>query len=219
MDWKTREFWIVIILLLATGIYVNILRYTRVAVTEEVDLTQLPADFGDWRLEETISLGKATEEILKSDQNVWRKYINSRGRSVGFFVAYFKDQKYGAQIHSPIHCVPGGGWKIIDRGTYRLDVRNPEARLFKINKMINSNGKYNEIMLYWYCTRSGIITSEYQLKFDLAKNALFRKPTDAALIRINLLIAENDLSETLQSASQFIEAMLPSLQHILPFKK
>lgn len=218
MDWKSKSYWLVCTLLVLTGIYVHVLRYTRVVVPEPVNLAQLPLNCGDWRLEQSIGLGQATEEILQSDQHVWRKYVNSDGRSLGLFVAYFKDQKYGAQIHSPIHCVPGGGWKIVDRGSYSLAVQQPVPRVFKVNKMLNSNGRYHEVMLYWFWTRSGIITSEYQLKLDLAKNALFRKPTDAAIIRLNLLLLDNNHPETLQVATSFIEAIFPALQQILPFE-
>lgn len=219
MDWRSKSYWVVCSLLVLTGIYVHVLRYSRVAVAEAVDLAQLPTKFADWRLEQSIGLGQATEEILQSDQHVWRKYINLQGRSIGLFVAYFKDQKYGAQIHSPIHCVPGGGWKIVDRGEYLLSVQQPVPRSFKINKMINSNGRYHEVMLYWFWTRSGVIASEYQLKLDLAKNALFRQPTDAAIIRLNLLLVNNDQTKTLQIATSFIESIFPALQQALPFER
>lgn len=217
MNFHSKSYWLVCLLLVVTGSYVHILRYTRVGILEQVDLAQLPTHLADWRLEQSIGLGQATEEILRSDQHVWRRYVNSQGRSLGFFVAYFKDQKYGAQIHSPVHCVPGGGWKIVDRGVYQLKIGNPEPCVFNINKMINSNGRYHEMMLYWFWTRSGIITSEYQLKLDLAKNALFRKPTDAAIIRLNLLLANHSQTETLQIATSFIEAIFPALQQTFPF--
>ena len=83
--------------------------------------------------------------------------------------------------------------------------------------MINSNGRAKQLMLYWFWTRSGIITSEYGLKIDLAKNALFRKPTDAAFIRIDLPIINNNLHRSLQVASGFIQDIFPTLKETLPF--
>ncbi len=98
-----------------------------------------------------------------------------------------------------------------------MEVHSSPARELKMNKMINSDGKYKEIMLYWFWTRSGIITSEYALKIDLAKNALFRKPTDAAFVRLNFPIINNDQTKTLQIASQFISQIFPSVNEVLPF--
>lgn len=219
MNWKSKEYWIVIILLLLTGIYVNILRYTRVNVQEQIELSDIPENFIEWKVEQTFDMGEKMLNILKSDQEVWQRYINAQGYTIGLFVAYFKDQKYGAQIHSPIHCVPGGGWKIIHRGKYEMEVHGSDTRELKMNKMINSNGRYKEIMLYWFWTRSGIITSEYILKIDLAKNALLRRPTDAAFVRINLPIIENDQNKTLQIASGFIQQIFPSILQVLPFQE
>lgn len=217
MNWKSKQYWIVITLLVLTGIYVNILRYTRVMVTEQIELSDIPLNFSGWQVEKTFEMDDRTLNILKSDQEVWRRYVSDEGYNIGLFVAYFKDQKYGAQIHSPIHCVPGGGWKIIHRGKYRMEVHSSPARDLKMNKMINSNDRYKEIMLYWFWTRSGVITSEYGLKIDLAKNALFRKPTDAAFVRFNFPIIDNDQTKTLQIASDFIQQIFPSVRDVLPF--
>jgi hypothetical protein len=38
-------------------------------------------------------------------------------------------------------------------------------------------------MLYWFETRSGFVTGEYALKWDLVRNSLARRPTDAVFIR------------------------------------
>jgi len=218
MNWKSKGFWFVVGLLLVTGIYGNILRYTRVSVHEQIELSDIPMNFSDWKAEQTLVMDEKTLNILKSDQEVWRRYVSDEGYTIGLFVAYFKDQKYGAQIHSPIHCVPGGGWKIIHRGKYSIEVHSSPAREIKMNKMINSNGHQKQLMLYWFWTRSGIITSEYGLKIDLAKNALFRKPTDAAFIRIDLPYFEHDPAKTLQSASDFIQQVFPSVKDVLPFE-
>ena len=218
MNWKSKEFWIVVVLLLITGVYVNILRYSRVSVREQVNLAVVPMNFGEWQAENFL-MDQKTLDILKSDQYVWRKYSDSSGQTIGLFVAYFKDQKYGAQIHSPRHCLPGGGWKIVDKATHNIQVHCSPPHELKMNKLVNSNGRFKDLMLYLFWTRSGAITSEYGLKFDLAKNALLRKPTDAAFIRINLPIVKNDPSESLQLASQFISEIYPALQNILPFEK
>lgn len=218
MNWKSKEFWIVVVLLLITGAYVNILRYSRVSVREQVDLAVVPMNFREWQAE-SFFMNQKTLDILKSDQYVWRKYSNPRGQTIGLFVAYFKDQKYGAQIHSPKHCLPGGGWKIVSKETHSIEMHSSPINKIKMNKLINSNGRNKELMLYWFWTRSGAITSEFGLKFDLAKNALLRKPTDAAFIRIDLPMLENNPSESLQLASQFTSEIYPVIKNILPFEK
>ena len=74
-------------------------------------------------------------------------------------------------------------------------------------------------MIYWYWTRNGTIINELGLKLNLAKNALLRQPTDAAFIRINLTIKDNDPSKTSHLAIQFIANIFPTLKDVLPFEK
>jgi EpsI family protein len=218
MELKSKRYWLVVALLLVTGIYVHILRYTRILVKEQVNLEALPMKIGKWQAEENLVMEEDIKEILKSSQDLWRAYTDSNHQQIDFFMAYFKDQKYGEQIHSPKHCLPGSGWKIVDRETFVVQLQDSPAAQLKINKLVISKKYFNEIMLYWFWTRSGVITSEYELKFSLAKNALLRNPTDAAFIRINLPLPQGDRSKALQAASQFISDIFPEITNVLPFQ-
>lgn len=218
MELKSKRYWLVVGLLLVTGIYVHILRYTRVSVEEQVTLKALPMRIGEWQAEENLLVDEDIKEVLKSSQDLWRAYADSNQQQLGLFMAYFQDQKYGEQVHSPKHCLPGSGWKIIDRETFVVQLKESPARQLKINKLVISKKHFNEIMLYWFWTRSGVITSEYDLKFSLAKNALLRNPTDAAFIRINLPLLQKDQSHALQVGSKFISDIFPEIKNVLPFE-
>ncbi len=216
MSWKSKEYWIIFILLLITGIYINILRYSQNHAPELINLTDISTTTGEWQVNKNFSLDDKTQYILKTDQYIWRKYANSRGTNISLFVSYYKNQKYGEQIHSPKHCLPGSGWKIINKEIFTIPIHNSPVYKLKINKLVNSNGQHSELVLYWFWTRNGTITSEYNLKFDLAKNSLLRKPTDAAFIRINLAVKKTS-PEAMLTASQFITEIFPSINKILPF--
>jgi len=218
MEFKSKKFWIVSILLMLGGIYGHVLRYTRVPIKQQINLEQFPDSFGDWHMDGDFKLDEGTKSILKSNQDLWRNYINSNGETAELFIAYFKDQKYGEQIHSPRHCLPGSGWKIVEKENFYVDVRHSPAIRLKMNKLVVSKNQTRGLMLYWFWTRSGIITNEYHLKFALAKNALFRRPTDAAFIRLNFPLAEDDQDKVLQIASQFISQVFPAIKKILPFE-
>ena len=218
MELKSKRYWFVIALLLFTGIYVHILRYTRVSIREHVDLKAFPMTLGNWQSKENLIIDEDEREVLKSTQDLWRNYTDSDNHEIGLFIAYFKDQKYGEQIHSPKHCLPGSGWEITDKEPFHVQIQNSSYDQLKINKLIISQKNYNEIMLYWFWTRSGIITSEYDLKFNLAKNALLRNPTDAAFIRISFPFTENNRAEVLQKASNFISDIFPAVKNVLPFE-
>jgi len=46
-------------------------------------------------------------------------------------------------------------------------------------------------VLYWFRTQSGATAGEYALKWDLVKNSLARRPTNAAFIRYNAASADS----------------------------
>ncbi|MBN2010267.1 EpsI family protein [candidate division KSB1 bacterium] len=214
MNFRTKEFWIVISLLLIAGVYSYVLRYSRVSANEVVQLESFPRQIDSWKMSHTYFMDDKTLDVLKSDQYIWRVYNDDQNNSVNLLITYFNDQKYGAQIHSPKHCLPGGGWKILNKEENSINVNN---ELIHVNKMIIGNSRTKELMIYWFWTRSGIITSELGLKADLAKNALFRKPTDAAFIRINTTYNDGNFQD--DKVILFIDKILPLIDQILPFKK
>lgn len=218
MDWKSKKYWLTLALFVMTAVYVNLLRFSNISVQEKIDLNRLPMQINEWYAR-SVFLNERTQNVLNADKTVWRRFNNTAGQTIWLFVAYFKDQKYGAQIHSPKHCLPGSGWKILNKGEYNFRIDNSLYNDIRTNLLITTDGKSKEMMFYWFWTRSGTITSEIGLKMDLAKNALLRNPTDASLIRLNLKIVDNNAKKTIELASQFINDIFPHLLNILPFTK
>ena len=72
-------------------------------------------------------------------------------------------------------------------------------------------------MLYWYQTRSGWLAKETSLKFELARNSLMRKPTDAAFVRIISPGSEGGSETSLQLLKEFWSEIAPNLNDALPF--
>jgi EpsI family protein len=214
--WKKKEFLLIVALLVITGIYVNLIRYARVSATETVTLNQLPNQLASWTSVYNFPMDNQTMSVLQASDYIWRNYRNEKGENCTLFLSYFKDQQYGAQIHSPKHCLPGGGWKILDKSEITIPVSGENI---KINRLLISNGKISDVMLYWFCTRSGPITNEFGLKIDLAKNSLFRQPTDAAFIRINLPFRQDVGYNEHQFTTEIINAFYPAIKSALPFFK
>jgi EpsI family protein len=214
MDFKKKEFWIVLILFVLTGILINILRYSRVESKILPLFSSLPLQLGDWDGQEYF-FSDETNQVLKADTYAFRKYTSCEGKELWLFVAYFKSQKYGSQIHSPKNCLPGSGWKIMSRK--KILIKTDTSSDLKVNKLLISDKLSREVMYYWFQTRSGIITSELGLKLDLVLNSLKRAPTDAAFIRINLPLNQLSEKEAQLVLEDFLKAFLPKIKEILPF--
>jgi hypothetical protein len=64
-------------------------------------------------------------------------------------------------------------------------------------------------MVYWFHTRNGTVTGEYALKWDLVRNALARRPTDALFVRYHAP------KKDAQAMYVLMQQLDPSLRQIL----
>lgn len=171
---------IAILVLGSAGLFARNLDAHRASPSVLPDLARLPDVLDGWRSRD-VELSEAVAEVLDGDVTLQRIYRREDGTEVHLFVAYFAEQAVNSQIHSPRHCVPGSGWQIAAMEPVTLGLPGgpqPATRM-----LIQRQGFNDEEMLYWFRTRSGSVTGEYALKWDLVKNALARRPTDAAFIR------------------------------------
>ncbi|MBN2226854.1 MAG: EpsI family protein [candidate division Zixibacteria bacterium] len=205
---------IAIILIVLGGIGGNVLRYTEVAPDRPADFGLIPNAYNGYVGTEQF-FSDATYDVLKADLTTFRDFTGSDGSRVGLFAAYFSSQKYGSQIHSPKHCLPGGGWRIDDIHPYQLHL--PGGITKEVNRSVISNRNSGAVMLYWFETRSGAIRSEYGLKLDLVKNSLLFRPTDAAIIRLTVNAPGGNVDLATRQAESFLQAFYPSIQNALPF--
>ena len=215
MNWKKADFWVVVGLVVLTGILVNLLRYSEVRPQTRPHLSSLPVQSGNWQGERT-HFDETTYEVLKADESLLTFFRSPQGQ-VWLFVAYFESQKYGSQIHSPKNCLPGSGWKILKKEKVKTNLASLKGKKLEMNRLVISDGTSQQLMLYWFVTRSGIITNEFALKLDLVFNSLKRKPTDAAFVRISLPFEQGREEEAWEVAADFMSNFVPQIDQALGF--
>ncbi|HUV30609.1 MAG TPA: EpsI family protein [Acidobacteriota bacterium] len=155
-------------------------------------------------------------DILQADTTTLRLYVSPEGDAYWMFVGYFQSQKYGSQIHSPRHCLPGSGWKIERLEPYRLPL--PDGGHKTVNRLIIRDREQKQLMLYWFETRSGTIRSEFALKWNLMVNSLLLRPTDVAFVRVNLPIGSDEtIDNTADRAVRYLQTFYLDLERALPF--
>lgn len=175
-------FRLIIILLVVAGALTYTLRYLKVEPDRMADFKAIPMSLDEWDSEE-IFFSEETYQILKASLSTMRVYRSESRLNPVLFIGYFEDQKYGSQIHSPRHCLPGSGWGILSQRTEEIEINGQKQAL---NRVIIGAREDRQLMYYWFETRTGKITSEFMLKLNLFFNALFMRPTDAAFIRLTV---------------------------------
>jgi len=216
LAWKSKAYWAAVGLILPTGAYTGILKRTSVPPGRTPDLSRIPLVVGSWRGEQQL-LADWEYRILQVDQSLNVRYVHPSGEVMWLFIGYFRNQKYGAQIHSPKNCLPGGGWKILAQKRFRLKPPDSPFDPVPLTYLLISNGREEQVMLYWFETRKGKIANEFYLKFDLLVNSLLYRPTAAAFVRFNMPVTNGETQQTLETLQQFIVQLLPSIESTLTF--
>lgn len=208
-----RKFVTLLALLIPFGLLAITLRYMVVEPKQPSNLASMPLQIGDWRGQD-IPVSQATASVLQATEVLLRDYVIADDEYVGLFIAYFRDQKYGSQIHSPRHCVPGGGWVVEGLERVPFDMG---AEQITVNRMTIAHKAEVNQMFYWFHTRSGDLASEYALKLDLVRNSLLFSPTDAVIIRLTVSQKGKNPAECQKVAERFMQDILGDVRKSLPF--
>lgn len=213
---KTKQEMVIVIAVLTLfGAFGSFLRFAEHSSDEMAQFGEIPMAAGGYIGEEQ-RFAEESYEILQADTTTLRLYIDSEGNKYWFFVAYFASQKYGSQIHSPRHCLPGGGWKIENIEPFDLELADNSSK--PVNRLSISVDQHRQLMLYWFETRGGAIRDEFGLKFDLMKNSMLLRPTDAAIVRLTVPVnIGEDFGSATKRALEFFDTFHPTVMKALPF--
>ena len=150
------------------------------------------------------------------DDYIISDYSKGKNDAVNFYVAYYASQRKGYSPHSPIVCIPGGGWQItkFERTSYQsksLGITLP------LNRVVIARDNNKELVYYWFVQRGRTVANEYWAKWLLFVDAIAKNRTDGALVRLVTPFypgeSEQAADERLQS---FIEVLEQHLSAYLP---
>ena len=210
-----RRILIVSLVILLGGICGNYLRFVETELERGPSFGEIPYETSNYTGEEH-RFPEPSYKILLADTTTLREYHDNEGNPIWLFIGYFRSQEYGSQIHSPRHCLPGSGWKIRRHEPHVLRLRS--GRIKVVNRLVITERQKKHLMFYWFETRSGTIRNEFALKWDLMKNSLLRRPTDAAFIRLNLPVTDSDgIEVATDRAIAFLNELCPAIRQSLPF--
>jgi len=97
------------------------------------------------------------------------------------YVGYYDRQTQGRTIHSPRNCLPGAGWEVVEAGREALGMG---AARHLINRYVLKNGSLTAVVYYWYQGRGRVVASEYEVKWNLLRDAALVGHTEEALVRV-----------------------------------
>ena len=181
-------------------------------------LKEYPLRLGDWHGERQ-TMEKPFIDVLDLSDYLLADYRNPLGKVVNLYVAYYATQRKGESIHSPATCLKGGGWEFKRAGRHRIPTLSSDAAPVAVNRAIVQKGDAKQLAYYWFPQRGRVLTNAYELKLYTFWDALTKKRTDGALVRvITPIYPLEGIERAEQRLQNFLKDAVPALGRHLPGK-
>ena len=179
-------------------------------IPDRKDFDGIPAEFADWQ-KDVRPIDPSVAEVLGADDSIVVNLVSPEGEAYNLYLAYLNAQRDGRSWHSPRQCIPGGGWKIVSQMT--VNSTAGDGRAFNYNRLIIQNGDYRQLVYYWYDQRGRKVANEFVMKFWLIVDAVTRKRSDGAMVR---LIAPINDEAGVSDADAKLKSMVARVEQFLP---
>jgi EpsI family protein len=205
------------ILLAGAGVIAKASRVEE--VPPRAPFSQFPSMVGQWRGQNNAPLTDEVLKVLGADDYLSRTFRTSESVA-GFFIAYYKSQRQGDSMHSPLNCLPGAGWQPIEKSYVPITVSDSLGQTSEIavNKYIIEKGLDQQVVLYWYQSHGRVIANEYRSKIFMVYDAARLNRSDAALVRVTSprINSDEGHAEAEARAVAFVKDVFPALGRFLP---
>jgi EpsI family protein len=216
-DKKSVRFLALLLLLVASGVIINLWQSAGEASVSRRPLKEFPTAVGAWRQTgPDYRFDAETERILRADDYLSRNYTGAEGRMANLYVGYYATQRNGATYHSPLNCLPGTGWTMSEPG--KITITPPgEGRPFEANRYIIEQGGERQLLIYWYQGRGRVVASEYWGKIYTVIDSVSRRRSDGAMVRVMVPLMRGQSEQSALEASTNLAAEIaPVLPRFLP---
>jgi exosortase D (VPLPA-CTERM-specific) len=202
-----------VILALTVGIHASVDFREKQPVSRP--FSEFPLLIGRWEGMRQ-SLDRQFLDVLELTDYTVINYEKPDTPAVNFYVAYYESQRKGKSIHSPETCLPGSGWCFRQAGTVTMH-SNGEKKPFSVMRALMEKDEHKELVYYWFSERGRIMTNAYQMKVYNLWDALIKKRTDGALIRVITPVLSSEKVEDADARLQsFIKEITPTLNEFIP---
>jgi EpsI family protein len=203
-----------VLLLLVAGVGLSFISGRREIVPERTRFVEFPSQLGFWH-GHTSTLDADVEHVLAVDDYILSDYTGPDSKVVNLYVAYYPSQRKGESPHSPIVCIPGGGWQI---GQFQRTQTGPQDPLqFPFNRVVIARDGHQQVVYYWFDERGRKIANEWWSKWYLLTDAIFKDRTDGALVRLTTPVFPGESARDADARLHaFMRLVVPTLSAYLP---
>jgi EpsI family protein len=200
-----RAFFVAIILLAAAGGR-HLVLHAKPMWMPNASLTTFPQTIDGWRSLGDVPFDGHVESLLGADQYINRQYAATDRFETGLYVGYYRIQRQGAAIHSPLNCLPGAGWQPVS--TARVPLGGGFDAL--VNRVVVQQGDTRQVVFYWYQSHGRLVASEYWSKIHLVVDSVTTRRSDTALVRVMAPLPRGGADQAVFDRTQRFAALAAS---------
>lgn len=154
-------------------------------------------------------LAPEVAETLAADAYLHRYYVSDTG-AVEIDVAYYTQRRVGASMHSPLNCLPGNGWTIVeDRPLTIATAGGPR----EVRELVVKRNESVYAMTYWYQNGARVLSGEASTRVRLLADALQRRPADVGLVRVMTPLS-HEAGAGREGVTAFTALLIPELERV-----
>ena len=156
-------------------------------------------------------------DVLEFSDYTSINYSKPDSPPVNVYVAYYESQRKGKSIHSPETCLPGSGWVFKQAGTTTIPLSGEGALSVTVMRALMEKEDSRQLVYFWFDQRGRVLTNAYEMKLYNLWDALLKKRTDGALVRIITPISSSEKIDDADRRLQvFIKDINPTLREFIP---
>jgi len=182
------------------------------AVPVAKPLTGIPTQLGAWKMIRQTEFSPGVLSKLRPTDYLFREYVDPQGHNLSLYIGFHDGGPDSGPIHSPKHCLPGGGWQAMAEQTTQLVIAGEQL---EVVQSLYAKGGSQEFFVYWYQVKGEVLTNEYALKIAEIRNSMLHQRKDSAFIRISIPDAAS-VADPSALAGDFIAQVFPHIKAALP---
>ena len=173
------------------------------------DFDAVPMELEEWDGFHAPDLSPEDAAILGADVYLHRYYQSEAG-ALEIDVAYYTQRRVGASMHSPLNCLPGNGWSVVDDRPLLIETASG-PRL--VRELVVKRNTSVFAMTYWYQNRGRVLSGEASTRLQLLGEALRGRPADVGLVRVMTPLA-NEAGAGREGVTAFSALLIPALERV-----
>ena len=209
---RQKIFIFIIALFVLAGMASWYLYFKKYEQQDTVNIHNFPQQIGEWTSQE-LTITEEEYAILETRNAFTRRYTHpENGTQVDLLIVYSQNNRKVS--HPPEICYTGSGATILRHDQAVLPVS--ETGGVTANRLVMDLNDREYLSYYWFKVGDSYTPNYWKQQILIALKTLTAKPASSALIRMSILVPNDDQQQTEEEVKNFTRVMFPLLATYLP---